>query len=63
MRAREAENVIKGKAIEDRLIEKAAHVAAEEARPLSDVRGSANYRKEMVKVLTNLAIRQSIGVL
>ncbi len=61
IRAHQAENILKGKAIEDKLIEKAAQVAAEEAKPISDVRGSASYRKEMVKVLTNRAIRQAVG--
>lgn len=60
MRARKAENTIKGKAINDKLIEKTARVAAEEAKPISDVRGSAIYRKEMIRVLTNRAIRQVI---
>jgi len=61
MRARKTEEVIRGKVIEEGLIEKAAQTAAREARPISDVRGSANYRKELVRVLTNGAIRQAIG--
>lgn len=60
MRARQAEDIIKGKAINNELIEKAAQVAAEEAKPISDVRGSAGYRKEIVRVLTNRAIRQVV---
>lgn len=61
MRAHKAENIIKGKVIEEQLIVRAAQTAAEEARPISDIRGSAKYRKEMVRVLTNLVIRQAIG--
>jgi carbon-monoxide dehydrogenase medium subunit len=60
IRARKAEDIIKGKAVNEELIEKAAQVAAEEAKPISDVRGSAGYRKEMVRVLTNRAIRQVV---
>jgi len=60
IRAHKAENILKGKAIEDKLIEEAAQVAAEEAKPISDVRGTASYRKEMVKVLTNRAIRKAV---
>ena len=59
IRARKAEDIVKGKPISDELIEKAAQVAAEEAKPISDVRGSASYRKEMVKVLTKQAVRQA----
>ena len=60
IRAYEAEAIMKGKAIDRHLIERAAQAAADEARPISDIRGSASYRKEMVKVLTNRAIRQLV---
>jgi len=59
IRARQAEDIIKGKALDDELIQKAAQAAADEAKPISDVRGSASYRKEMVKVLTNRALKQA----
>jgi CO/xanthine dehydrogenase FAD-binding subunit len=61
IRARKAEDIIRGKAINEQLIDKASQSAADEARPISDVRSSANYRKEMVKVLTKQAIRQVIA--
>ncbi len=60
IRAREAESLLKGKVIEDKLIDKVAEVAAQEARPISDVRGSASYRKEMISVLTKQAIKQAV---
>jgi carbon-monoxide dehydrogenase medium subunit len=53
--------VLKGKRIEDPLIQQTARVASEEAQPISDIRSSADYRKEMVKVLTKQAIRQALG--
>lgn len=58
VRARQAEDIIRGKAISRELIEKAAEAAAGEAKPISDLRGSASYRKEMVNTLTKRAIRQ-----
>jgi len=58
VRARQAEDIIKSKAISRELIEKAAEAAAGEAKPISDLRGSASYRKEMVNTLTKRAIRQ-----
>jgi len=61
IRARQAENVIRGKTISDGLTKEAAQIAGEEAKPISDVRGSASYRKEMVEVLTKGAIRQAIA--
>jgi carbon-monoxide dehydrogenase medium subunit len=60
IRAKKAEALIKGKKIEDGLIEEAGKTAAEEATPIDDVRGSAFYRTEMVKVLTKRAIRQAL---
>lgn len=58
LRATEAENILKGNVPDGELIEKAARAAAAEARPISDIRSSAEYRKEMVKVLVNRALRQ-----
>ncbi len=62
IRARKAEAIIMGKTIQDELIDRAAQAAAEEAKPISDVRGSADYRKEMVRVLVNRAIRQVVNL-
>jgi CO/xanthine dehydrogenase FAD-binding subunit len=58
VRATRAEVVIKGKQDKNGVIEEAAETAAEEARPISDVRCSADYRREMVKVLTRRALVQ-----
>jgi len=63
LRARKAEDVIIGKTVDDKLFEAAAQAAAQEAKPISDVRGSADYRREMVKVFTRLAIREAIAKL
>ena len=61
MRARNAERVLDGKEIHDALVEEAAEAAAAESRPISDVRASADYRREMVKVFTRWAIRKATG--
>ncbi len=52
LRARAAERLLKGQRLTGELIARAAETAAEEARPISDVRGSAEFRREMVRVLT-----------
>jgi carbon-monoxide dehydrogenase medium subunit len=60
IRAKKAEAVIKGKKIEEDLIEEAGKIASEEASPIDDVRGSAFYRTEIVNVLTKRAIRKAL---
>jgi carbon-monoxide dehydrogenase medium subunit len=57
MRARGAELMLQGKVLEDGLVAAAAKAAAGEARPISDVRASAEYRQEMVKVFVQRALR------
>lgn len=61
MRARQAEEIIRGKKIDDALIDKCAQVASDESRPITDVRASSWYRKEMVKVFTRQAIKEAIA--
>jgi carbon-monoxide dehydrogenase medium subunit len=57
MRARNAEGELEEKEIDDTLIENVAQAASDESQPITDVRASADYRKEMVKVFTRQAIR------
>jgi carbon-monoxide dehydrogenase medium subunit len=50
LRAKEAEKALIGKTITEDLLIKAGEVAQGEADPTADVHGSAEYRREMVKV-------------
>jgi carbon-monoxide dehydrogenase medium subunit len=50
MRARRAEAMVTGQELTDRAIQGAADAAAGEAEPLSDLMGSADYRREMIRV-------------
>jgi carbon-monoxide dehydrogenase medium subunit len=63
IRARKAEALLRGKKIDCELIERAAQAALEEARPISNVRASAEYRREMVRVLTRRALTQAMDAL
>jgi CO/xanthine dehydrogenase FAD-binding subunit len=60
IRAKKAEEILRGKKIGDALIEKAAQAASDESSPITDVRASADYRKEMVKVFTRYALRDGM---
>ena len=60
IRAKKAEEILRGEEINDALIEKAAQAASDESSPITDVRASADYRKEMVKVFTRYALRDGI---
>jgi CO/xanthine dehydrogenase FAD-binding subunit len=60
LRAPRAEQVIKGRPLDDSLIRETAKEAGKESRPISDIRASAEYRKELVVVLTERAIRKAM---
>lgn len=57
LRVKEAEKVLIGKTINEGLLTKAGEIASREADPPSDVHGSAEYRREMVKVFVRRAAR------
>jgi len=59
IRARRAEALLRGKTLSDELIKKAAEAAAGESAPISNVRASAAYRREMVAVLTRRALHRA----
>jgi carbon-monoxide dehydrogenase medium subunit len=60
VRAKKAEILMTGEKINNELIEEVSKIAAEEAKPISDIRASADYRREIVKVLVNRCIRKSM---
>ena len=60
LRAREAERRLIGKIINDDLLTEAGEVASAEADPTADVHGSAEYRREMVKVFVRRAARRAL---
>ncbi|MGD0915539.1 MAG: xanthine dehydrogenase family protein subunit M [Thermodesulfobacteriota bacterium] len=60
IRVPQAESILTGKILTEEAIEEAAERAAETARPISDMRGSAEYRKEIVKVLTRRTLKRAL---
>jgi carbon-monoxide dehydrogenase medium subunit len=56
MRAKKAELLLMGREVTEKEIAAAAEMASQEARPISDVRGSAEFRREMVKVFVRRGV-------
>jgi carbon-monoxide dehydrogenase medium subunit len=59
VRAREAEAIVKGKQIDNNVADEAGRAAVNEIKPISDFRSSAEYRRELVKILTSRAIMEA----
>lgn len=60
IRAKGAEALLIGKEITDELINEVSVAAAEGCSPISDVRASAEYRKDMIRVFTKRAIKKAL---
>jgi len=56
MRARKAEALLEGGLLSDENLKAAAAAAAEECNPLSDLRGSERYKREMVRALVKRTV-------
>lgn len=56
IRAKKAEAILEGQTLSETVAEKAGAAAAEEAKPISDVRSTADYRRAMVGAMTKRAI-------
>src|SRR3989454_9119852 len=51
-----AEGILQGKRLDQNSIQQAAQLAAEASRPEADLRGSVEYKRDMVRVLTTRAL-------
>lgn len=60
IRCSDSEKVLVNNKITANLARQAGILAAQSCRPISDIRGSTEYRKEIVKVLVRRAIEQTI---
>jgi carbon-monoxide dehydrogenase medium subunit len=60
-RARKAEAALIGQKLLSEAIHKAAEMAAEETTPISDLRSTAEYRKETAKILVRRALEKALA--
>jgi carbon-monoxide dehydrogenase medium subunit len=56
IKARKTEGFLLNKSLDDATIKQAAELAAAESEPMDDIRGSADYKRDLVRVLTARAL-------
>jgi carbon-monoxide dehydrogenase medium subunit len=59
IRAKSAEDALRGKKLDAATIGQAAQLAADAAQPSSDLRGPAEYKKGLIKELTKRALARA----
>ena len=60
VKAISAESFLVGKKLDDETIREAARLASEEAQPSADLRGSEEYKRDMVRVIAGRALRMAL---
>jgi carbon-monoxide dehydrogenase medium subunit len=60
IKAKQAEAFLIGKTLDDATIKQAAGLAASESEPMDDLRGSADYKRDLVRVLTSRALARAL---
>jgi len=60
-RLRAAEAVLRGGAGDETALRRAGEAAASEIECMADARGSASYKKELVRVVVGRALRKALG--
>jgi carbon-monoxide dehydrogenase medium subunit len=60
IKATQAEASLVGKQLDAAAIQQAAQLAASESQPMDDIRGSADYKRDLVRVLTTRALNTAL---
>ena len=61
IKAKQTEAFLTGKQLDDATIQQAAELAASESEPIDDIRGSAEYKRDLVRVLTARALTAALS--
>ena len=59
-RAKKAEDILKGQKLDSKVIEAAGQAAAEDTRPITDLRSTAEYRRDVTRVLVIRALNRAV---
>ena len=60
IKARQTEAFLAGKKLDESVVQQAAELAASESQPMDDIRGSAEYKRDLVRVLTTRALTRAL---
>ncbi|HEU4388203.1 MAG TPA: xanthine dehydrogenase family protein subunit M [Blastocatellia bacterium] len=60
IKAKKTEAFLAGKTLDEATIKQASEMAASESEPVDDIRGSADYKRDLVRVLTVRALNRAI---
>jgi aerobic carbon-monoxide dehydrogenase medium subunit len=60
LKAPQTEAFLAGKSLDESTIKEAAELAASESQPIDDIRGPAEYKRDLVRVLTARALKRAI---
>lgn len=61
IKAKQTEAFLSGKKFDEATIQQAAELAASESQPMDDIRGSADYKRDMIRVLTTRALATALN--
>ncbi|MCI0489459.1 MAG: hypothetical protein L0229_22935 [Blastocatellia bacterium] len=61
IKATQTEGFLVGKALDDATIKQASELAAGESQPFDDIRGSADYKRDIVRVLAVRALNRALA--
>lgn len=61
LRSKNAEDLLKGKPITETLIEEAAGISANEAQPVTDINGSEQFKREIIKVIVKRVVKEALS--